>query len=212
MISIISVRDYWLYLSRGEWLWKVANIKDRNAAVYVGSSLDLLFSVHKLWLNELMQHFNWSIGLAFEQALRGGIRKESLQLHLWNLNSTSNSPVAPHQLSCQISANQSETKMSVNVYVSKHWKTLAKGNDVITNVISANQHFASTISMQMGCKFQRPVHVRSWKLFFLFPLRCQSALETLLTGNNNIKMIGMLLNVAHHQVHKYNSKEVRQAS
>ena len=150
MISIISVRDYWLYLSRGEWLWKVANIKDRNAAVYVGSSLDLLFSVHKLWLNELMQHFNWSIGLAFEQALRGGIRKESLQLHLWNLNSTSNSPVAPHQLSCQISANQSETKMSVNVYVSKHWKTLAKGNDVITNVISANQHLHQLFQCRWG--------------------------------------------------------------
>ena len=38
---------------------------------------------------------------------RGRKRKESLQLRLWNLNSISNSPVAPRQLSCQISANQS---------------------------------------------------------------------------------------------------------
>ena len=38
-------------------------------------------------------------------------------------------------------------------------KTRAKGNDVITNVISANQHFASTFSMQIF-KFQR----RSCKL------------------------------------------------
>ena len=32
----------------------------------------------------------------------GGERKERLQLRLWNLNSTSNSPVAPCRLSCQI--------------------------------------------------------------------------------------------------------------
>ena len=34
-----------------------------------------------------------------------------------------------------------------------HWKTRAKGNDVITSAISANQHFASTFSMQI-LKFQ----------------------------------------------------------
>ena len=67
-------------------------------------------------------------------------------------NSTSNSPVAPCWLSCQISANQREAETSSNV--NKHWKTCAKGNDVITNVISANQHFASTFSMQI-VKFQR---------------------------------------------------------
>ena len=60
----------------------VANIKDRNTAVYVGSSLDLLFSVHKLRLNELMRHFNWSIRLAFQQARK---RKESLQLQCTSL-------------------------------------------------------------------------------------------------------------------------------
>ena len=45
------------------------------------------------------------VGVACEQALKGRKRKESLQTHLWNLNSSSNSPVAPRQLSCQISAN-----------------------------------------------------------------------------------------------------------
>ena len=105
----------------------------------------------------------------------GGKRKESLQLRLWNLNSTSNSPVAPRRLSCQISANQREAETSANV--NKHWKTRAKGNDVITNVISANQHFASTFSMQIF-KFQR----RSCKLSFLFPPRHQSAPESLLEG------------------------------
>ena len=50
--------------------------------------------------------------------------------------------------------------------VNKCWKTCAKGNDIITNVISANQHFASTVSMQM-LKFQRG----SCKLSFLFPPR-----------------------------------------
>ena len=88
-------------------------------------------------------------------------RKESLQLRLWNLNFTSNSPVAPRRLSCQISANKREAETSANV--NKHWKTSAKENDVITNVISANQHFASTFSMQIF-KFQ----IRSCKLFFLY--------------------------------------------
>ena len=69
-------------------------------------------------------------------------------------------PVAPCRLSFQISANQREAETSANV--NKHWKTRAKGNDVITNVISANQHFASTFSMQIF-KFQR----RSCKLSFL---------------------------------------------
>ena len=69
-------------------------------------------------------------------------RKESLQLRLWNLNSTSNSSVVSRWPSCQISANQCEAETSANV--NKHWKTRAKGNDIITNVISVNQHFSST--------------------------------------------------------------------
>ena len=55
----------------------------------------------------------------------------------------------------------------------KCWKTRAQGNDVITNVISANQHFL----MQMF-KFQR----HSCKLSFLFPPQCQSSPESLLAG------------------------------
>ena len=99
---------------------------------------------------------------------RGEKRRESLQLRLWNLSSTSISPAVPRRLYCQISANQREAEMSANG--NKHWKTRAKSNDVITNVISANQHFASTFSMQIF-KFQR----RSSKLSFLFPPRRQSA-------------------------------------
>ena len=59
----------------------------------------------------------------------------------------------------------------------KHWKARANGNDFITNVISANQHFASTLSMQIF-NFQK----RSCKLSFLFPPRRQSGPESLLAG------------------------------
>ena len=50
---------------------------------------------------------------------------------------------------------------------------ILKGNDVITNVISANRHFVSTFSMKIF-KFRR----RSCKLSFLFPPRRQSAPRT----------------------------------
>ena len=76
--------------------------------------------------------------------------KESLQIRLWNLNFTSNAPVAPRRLSCPISANQHEAKRSADVKKKKKTlETRAKGNDVITNVISANQHFVSTFPMQI---------------------------------------------------------------
>ena len=114
------------------------------------------------------------IFIAFEQPLRGalaaGLEKE------WNLNSTSNLPVAPRRLSCEIFANQLEVETSANVK-KKHWKARANGNDFITNVISANQHFASTLSMQIF-NFQK----RSCKLSFLFPPRRQSGPESLLAG------------------------------
>ena len=89
--------------------------------------------------------FHLACEQAFWGALAAGQEKErSLQLRLWNLNSTSNSPVAPHWLSCQINANQREAETSTNV--NKHRKTCAKGNEVITMtfVISTNQHFATT--------------------------------------------------------------------
>ena len=97
---------------------------------------------------------------------------ERLQLRLWNFKSTSNSPVAPRRLSCQISANQREAETSKNqTNIEKRVKARTKGNDVITNVISANQHFASTFPMQIF-KFQR----RCPSFSFLFPPRRQSLL------------------------------------
>ena len=59
----------------------------------------------------------------------------------------------------------------------KYWTIRAKGNDVITDVISTNQHFASTFSVQIF-KFQR----RNCKLSFLFPPHCQSTPDSLLAG------------------------------
>ena len=70
---------------------------------------------------------------------RGERRKESLQLCLWNLNSTSNSPVAFCRLGCQTSANQCEVETSMNV--NKHWKTCAKGNDVIMQISISHRLF-----------------------------------------------------------------------
>ena len=61
-----------------------------------------------------------SCSLACEQAVRGtlaaGREKEGeLATTSLELNSTSSSPVAPHGLSCQISANQREAETSANV-------------------------------------------------------------------------------------------------
>ena len=61
--------------------------------------------------------------LSCKQALWGALAKgqekegdlTALQLCLWDLNSSSNSPVAPRRLSCQISANQREAEMSVRL-------------------------------------------------------------------------------------------------
>ena len=60
--------------------------------------------------------------LACEQALQGaqaaGAGKGTRACNYvssWNLNSTSNSPVAPCRLSCQIPANQREAETSANV-------------------------------------------------------------------------------------------------
>ena len=61
--------------------------------------------------------------LACKQALWGALAKgqekegdlTALQLCLWDLNSTSNSPVAPRRLSRQISANQREAEMSARL-------------------------------------------------------------------------------------------------
>ena len=81
---------------------------------------------------------------------RGGKGRRSFRQQISNLNSTSNSPVAlPVYWAVRFSPNQREGETSSNVHV-------PRGNDVITNVISANQHFASTFSMQI-IKFQRRI-------------------------------------------------------
>ena len=92
------------------------------------------------------------------------------------LNSTSNSSVVPRRLSCQFSDNQNEAETSANI--NTNWKTRSKGNAVITNAISANQHFASTFSMQIF-KFQR----RNCKLSFLLPERPVELARRLLLKN-----------------------------
>ena len=88
-------------------------------------------------------------------------------------------PPVPLWLPVDRVVNQREAETSANV--KKHWKTHARGNEVITNVMSANQHFASTFSMQIF-KLQR----RGWKLSFFFPPRRQSAPVSLLAGYFNV--------------------------
>ena len=100
-----------------------------------------------------LDHDNRALGQALWGALaagrekRGELANTSLEFE-FHLQFS----VVPRRLSCQISANQREAETSANV--NKHRKTRAEGDDVITNVISANQHFASTFSMQIF-KFQR---------------------------------------------------------
>ena len=56
------------------------------------------------------------------------------------------SPVAPCELGCQISANQHEAEKSANV--NKHWKKKgAKGSDVISSVIYAMDLFDADIQI-----------------------------------------------------------------
>ena len=84
------------------------------------------------------------------------------------------------RLSCQISANQCETKMSVNVNKNeKHVKARSEGNDIITNVIPpiGSLHNYLTFLIQI-IKFQRC----SCKLSFLLPPYPQNTPENLLIG------------------------------
>ena len=153
-----------------KWKKKIAK-KDRFSVWY----LKRLRRVLRMLENHVISHTFWVFTSLREELFgalwrRGGKRKESSQLRLWNLTSTSSSPVASRRLSCQISSNQREAETSANVNI--HWKTRAKGN-----FISANQNFASTFSMQT-LRLKR----RSCKRFFLFPPRRQSALESLLAG------------------------------
>jgi len=88
-------------------------------------------------------------------------RKESLQLHLsefeFHFQFPYDSPTT------ELSDFHQTAQSGNNCKCIQTLKASAKGNNVITNVISANQHFALTFSMQIF-KFQR----RSCKL--LLPL------------------------------------------
>ena len=69
---------------------------------------------------------NTELGIACEQALRGalaagGKRKESLQLRLWNLNSTSNSPVAPRRQSSRQSLLTGSLKGEIVLHTGVLW-------------------------------------------------------------------------------------------
>ena len=88
-------------------------------------------------------------------------------------------PVAPRWPSWQISANQHKVETSMNV--NKHWETCSEGNDIITNVFSANQHFVSAFSSQIF-KFQRLSCNLSF-LFLFLPYRLSNP-KSLLTGCN----------------------------
>ena len=94
----------------------------------------------------------------------GGKRKESMQLHLFPCGSplTELSDFHPSVRS----GNECEKTLK---------KTRAKGNDIISNVVFANQYFALTFSMLIF-KFQRP----SSKLSFFFLPCCQSTPKSLL--------------------------------
>ena len=79
--------------------------KDRFAVWYLKLLRSILFPKNRVISRKLSRAL-WR---------QGAKRKESLQLRLWNLNSTSNSPVAPRRLSCQIFPNQREAETSANV-------------------------------------------------------------------------------------------------
>ena len=79
----------------------------------------------------------------------GGKSKDYLKLCLWNLNSTSNSPVAPPRLSCQISDNQHEAETSANV--NKHWKTGAKESSTNTTLLLVDK-LTPVVNVCMFCR------------------------------------------------------------
>ena len=89
----------------------------------------------------------------------GKKRKESLQLCLRSLNCASNSPIAPHWPSCQISANQHKVETSANAHSDR--KNMRK----ITNVIFANQHFAST-----RCRYSNSRNIVAGSPSFSLPI------------------------------------------
>ena len=80
-------------------------------------------------------------------------------------------------LSTELSDFRQSTRSRNERKCKRTLKNTCKVNDVTTNVISANQHLASTFLMQI-VKFQR----RTCKLSFLFPPRRQSTPESMLAS------------------------------
>ena len=108
----------------------------------------------------------------------GQERKESLQLRLWNLNSTFKSPVGSGRLSCQISANHREEETSSNVTnIERHVPR------VMTSLLMSSPPIS--ISHRKSSMHIFNFHRRSCKLYFLFSPRRQSAPESLLAGKQS---------------------------
>ena len=105
-------------------------------------------------------------------------RKESLQLHLWNLNSTSNSPMALRQLS-SLSDFRQTAQSGNNCKCIQTLKASAKGI-VITSLLM------SSLLISISHRLFRSRYSNSRDMVgscsFLYPPHRQSALESLLAG------------------------------
>ena len=106
--------------------------------------------------------------------------KESLQIRLWNLNFTSNAPVAPRRLSCPISANQREAKRSADVKKKK--KNIEKHVQRVMTSLLMSSPPISISYRHFRCRSIFKVQRRSCKLSFRFPPRRQSVPESLFAG------------------------------
>ena len=103
------------------------------------------------WLRNVPQGTGTSNFIACQQALQVTLMarwEKEVELATTSLefNFHLQFPCGSQSTGSLICANQCEVETSTKV--NKHWKTQAKGNDVITDVISTNQHFASTFSMR----------------------------------------------------------------
>ena len=95
-----------------------------------------------------------------------------MQLHLWNFNSTSNSPVFPCRLSCQLSDNQheAETSENINKNCKKHIPR------VMTSLLMSSPPISISHRL-FRCRYSN-----SRDVIASFPSFCQSAPESLLAG------------------------------
>ena len=164
-----------MFKSEDQILWLSLNFQVASSAYHLHSRPDIPFGkLQKTWVwkgggGEAMfvlfsVRFPF-MGVACEQALRdragreteGELANTSLEFE-FHLQFPCGSPSTELSHFHQSRRSRNECKINVN----KHWKTHAKGNDVVT-VISTNQHFALTFLIQVF-KFQR----HSCKLSFPF--------------------------------------------